>query len=84
MNMPSENMTQKIFADNPENQEGFLVPDMAELLAHHFGDGIVYLPAGEDQNSLYSAAVKNTYINEEGYLTRKGRIFLAQHSDESY
>jgi len=64
--------------------EGFSVPEMTELLAHHFGDGIVYLPAGEEQNSLYSVAVENTLINEEGYLTRKGRIFLARNSDDLY
>ena len=60
--------------------EEFAVSEMSELLAHHFGDGIVYLPAGE-QNSLYSVAVEKEYISEEGYLTRKGRIFLAKYSD---
>ncbi len=71
-----------ISLENSTHVEGFSVSEMTELLAHHFGDGIVYLPAGEDQNSLYSVAVENAYINEEGYLTRKGRIFLARHSDK--
>lgn len=66
-----------ISSENSTQVEEF---EMVELLAHHFGDGIVYLPAGE-QNSLYSVAVENEYISEEGYLTRKGRIFLAQYSD---
>ncbi len=72
-----------INSENSSQVEGFAVSDMAELLGHHFGDGIVYLPAGDQQNSLYSVAVENAYINEEGYLTRKGRIFLARYSDKS-
>ncbi len=72
-----------IHSENSSQVEGFAMSDMAELLAHHFGDGIVYLPAGDQQNSLYSVAVENAYINEEGYLTRKGRIFLATNSDGS-
>ncbi len=72
-----------IILENSTQVEGFSVPEMTELLAHHFGDGIVYLPSGEEQNSLYSVAVENAYINEEGYLTRTGRIFLARNSDES-
>ncbi len=69
--------------ENSTHVEGFSVSEMIDLLAHHFGDGIVYLPTGEEQNSLYSVAVENAYINEEGYLTRTGRIFLARNSDES-
>ncbi len=70
-----------INSENSTQEEEFIVSDMAELLAHHFGDGIVYLPAGDQQNSLYSVAVENAYINEEGYLTRKGRIFIARNSE---
>lgn len=64
------------------NTTTYTVLDMVELLAHHFGDGIVYLRTGE-QSSLYSIAVENGLINEEGYLTRMGRQFLAQHSGKS-
>ena len=64
----------------PIHMEGFSVTEMTELLAHHFGDGIVYLPAGE-RSSLYTIAMENRFISEEGFLTRKGRIFLAQHTN---
>ena len=78
-----ENITDSKAINGSENKQEFPVPEMTELLAHHFGDGIVYLTAGEEQNSLYSVAVENAFINEEGYLTRKGRIFLANNSDSS-
>jgi len=67
---------------NPENSEDFSTSEMSELLAHHYGDGSVYLPARQ-QSALYRIAVENGFINEEGYLTRKGRIFLAQNSEAS-
>jgi len=52
---------------------------MAELLECHYGDGLVYLPkTGSKQ--LLSTAKCGGFINTEGYLTRRGRMFLA-HSE---
>ncbi len=58
-----------------EHEENQLV----ELLHHHYGDGVVYLPAGQSKQLLVAA--KNLgYISEDGYLTRQGRILLATNS----
>ncbi len=55
-----------ISAENPvhvDTQAGeFSVSDMAELLGRRYGDGIVYLPVGEE-GSLYPIAVSHGYIN---------------------
>jgi hypothetical protein len=52
---------------------------LVELLNHHYGDGVVYLPAGQSKQLLLAA--KNLgYISEDGYLTRQGRILLAKRS----
>ncbi len=77
-----DNTMSNISSVKPVNSGDFSTSEMTELLAHHYGDGIVYLPAGEE-SSLYSIAVENGFINEEGYLTRKGRIFLAQNAEAS-
>jgi hypothetical protein len=51
--------------------------DIAVLLEHRYGDGIVYLPKGGPKE-LYARAVKQGFISEDGYLTRKGRALLAR------
>ena len=51
---------------------------IAAILEHHYGDGLVYLPRHKP-NSLYSLAMKSGYIDTEGYMTRKGRALLAQY-----
>tara|TARA_Y100000588_G_scaffold385095_1_gene477692 strand:- start:392 stop:634 length:243 start_codon:yes stop_codon:yes gene_type:complete len=47
-----------------------------KLLAHHYGDGYVYVP-----RSLHSSVLRDAkrqgYVSEDGFLTRKARSFLA-------
>ncbi len=49
---------------------------MAELLECHYGDGLVYLPR-TGSRQLLSTAKSGGFINAEGYLTRRGRMFIA-------
>lgn len=51
---------------------------MLELLKNHYGDGSVYLPEGAP-TALLSVAIEFGYLSYEGYLTRKGRQFVAEH-----
>jgi len=51
---------------------------IAALLEYRFGDGLVYLPKNRS-GDLYSQARRHGFINEEGYLTRKGRALLARY-----
>jgi hypothetical protein len=50
------------------------------LLRHHYGDGGVYVPEG-GARAVFLEASRLGFINEDGYLTRKGRQLLAQHGD---
>lgn len=56
------------------------VPDaqLAAVLESRFGDGLVYLPRHRPRH-LFDRAVDRGLIDAEGYLTRKGRAFLARH-----
>lgn len=65
-------------ASGPEQTPHVPTAAIADLLARHYGDGIVYLPSGEGL-ALYHTAKQEGFINEEGYLSRKGRQLLAQH-----
>ncbi|MDA0821984.1 MAG: hypothetical protein O3C28_06120 [Proteobacteria bacterium] len=47
------------------------------LLAQRYGDGSIYLPKSANQGLLRDAVDKGL-VSEDGYLTRKGRNFLAQ------
>ena len=49
------------------------------LLRHHYGDGGVYVEGGARR--VFLEASRLGFINEDGYLTRKGRELLAQHAD---
>ena len=51
---------------------------MVELLECRYGNGMVYLPRTRPRQ-LLSIAENGGFINAEGYLTRKGRIFLARY-----
>ncbi len=53
---------------------------LQELLGHHYGDGSVYLPRGIPAN-LVTKAKEQGLIDEEGYLTRDGRQYLAIHDE---
>lgn len=52
--------------------------DIAKVLEFHYGDGLVYLPKNQPV-SLIKLAEHKGFIDQEGYLTRKGRSLLAKH-----
>ena len=52
--------------------------DIARVLEFHYGDGLVYLPKNQP-GSLFKLAENKGFIDQEGYLTRKGRSLLAKH-----
>jgi len=52
---------------------------LAALLEYRYGDGHVYLPRTAPRH-LLSEAVQRGLVDAEGYLTRQGRMFLANHS----
>jgi len=47
------------------------------LLANRYGDGLVYLPKSMNLGVLGDAVVRG-FVSEDGFLTRKGRNFLAE------
>lgn len=49
----------------------------AEMLSHHYGDGIVYLCRG-GARMIYQLAMQRGYVSDDGYLTRKGRALLTR------
>jgi len=51
---------------------------MIKLLAHRYGDGLVYL-RGREERELYERAKSLGLIGREGYLTPAGRSVLAAH-----
>ena len=53
-------------------------PAIVKLLAHRYGDGLVYL-RGAEERQLYARAVGLGLINRDGYVTREGRDVLAAH-----
>lgn len=54
---------------------------MAELLAHRFGDGLVYLRDDSDR-ALLQRAVRLGLVNAEGYVTPRGLALIARHGDD--
>ena len=44
---------------------------MGRFLAHHFGDGLVYL-TDDDDDALFAQARSRGLVTSEGYLTRSG------------
>lgn len=52
-------------------------PPMAKLLSNRYGDGLIYLPRASQTGALRDAIAAG-FVSEDGYLTRKGRNFLAQ------
>lgn len=52
--------------------------DIAEVLQYRYGDGLVYLPKNQSA-ALYKMAAYQGFIDQEGYLTRKGRNLLAKY-----
>ena len=54
------------------------VNDLVGLLAHRYGDGLVYLRDAAEQG-LFELATRLGFINSEGYLTPEGRTWLVRH-----
>lgn len=52
--------------------------DIAKVLEYRYGDGLVYLPKHQPE-SLFKVAKTRGFIDQEGYLTRKGRSLLAKY-----
>lgn len=54
---------------------------LLQLLAHRFGDGLVYL--GDDsERRLFERAVSMGLVNREGYLTPAGRSLIARFNND--
>ena len=62
--------------DRPDTSSG-----IARLLAHRFGDGLVYF-RDEGERKLFGLAVEWGLISREGYLTPEGHSFLATHGSD--
>jgi hypothetical protein len=52
--------------------------DIAEVLQYRYGDGLVYM-AKKQSESIYKQAANQGFVDQEGYLTRKGRNLLAKY-----
>ena len=61
-----------------EGLEPELESDIAKVLQYRYGDGLVYLPTNQP-DSLLRMAKSRGYVDQEGYLTRKGRYLLAKY-----
>ncbi|MCZ6717833.1 MAG: hypothetical protein ACE1Z4_03105 [Gammaproteobacteria bacterium] len=51
---------------------------IAQILQHRYGDGMVYLPKNAPR-TVYSQAMALGFVDPDGYLTRKGRVLLARY-----
>ena len=60
------------------SKQDFSEAQIAALLQYRYGDGMVYLPKHRS-HTLYDVAMRDGFIDEEGYLTRKGRTLLARY-----
>lgn len=52
-----------------------------KLLAHRYGDGLVYLRNGREQE-LFHEAVRLGLVSSEGYVTPQGLSLLAHCGDD--
>ena len=62
--------------DRPDTSSG-----ITRLLAHRFGDGLVYF-RDEGERKLFDLAVEWGLISREGYLTPEGHSYLATHGGD--
>ncbi len=64
----------------PADSNPAKIPDsqIAALLEYRYGDGLVYLPRARSR-MLYSLARERGYIDDNDYLTRKGRALIARY-----
>jgi hypothetical protein len=53
--------------------------ECAKVVARHYGDGTVYLPAGTPW-ALFYVCIQRGLISDEGFVTRKGRELLAHYT----
>jgi hypothetical protein len=60
------------------NLEQEIESDIAKALEFRYGDGLVYLPKHQPEN-LFKLAAREGFVDQEGYLTRKGRSLLAKY-----
>jgi hypothetical protein len=51
---------------------------VARLLAHHYGDGGVYIPRHNSGSEALQVAVASGFVSDDGFITRKGRTLLAR------
>ena len=51
---------------------------IAQLIAHHYGDGGVYLPRSENRKATLQGAIAAGFVSIDGFITRKGRQLLAR------
>ncbi|GEM_PF-1011251 len=60
------------------NLERDMESDIVKVLEYRYGDGLVYLPKHQPE-SLFNMAKIKGFVDQEGYLTRKGRTLLARY-----
>ena len=53
-------------------------PEIIKLMAHRYGDGLVYL-RGQEERDVYEQAKKLGLISREGYLTPVGRSVMVNY-----
>ena len=56
-------------------------PALIQLLAHRYGDGLVYLRE-EGERQLFEQAVNMGLVSREGYLTPAGRSLMARFNND--
>ena len=52
--------------------------EIAKVIAHHYGDGGVYLPRTEQRLGTLRRAIAAGFVTPDGFITRKGRRLLAR------
>ena len=65
----------------PRHHAHDIDPAIVKLLAHRYGDGLVYL-RGAEERKLYARAVGLGLITRDGYVTREGRALIANYGEE--
>ena len=58
---------------NPDSDQA-----IGRLISRHYGDGGVYVPRSAGERETLKAAQLAGFVNEEGFLTRKGRNLVAR------
>ncbi len=54
---------------------------LLQLLAHRYGDGLVYL-RDDGERRLYEQAISMGLVDGEGYLTPAGRSLIARFNND--